>query len=154
MGRKKAPTYRIVVAESAMPRDGRIIENIGHYNPRTEPMTLSVDRGRALYWLENGATPTDTVKSLLKRAGVFRPEEESAVADAAAAVVETAKKVGGAAKAAASAAAREAREAASSVAEAVSDAVDAVTGGEGEATDASETPAAGESAPAEEEQKA
>ena len=73
MGRKKAPSYRIVVAESSMPRDGRFVASIGHYNPRTEPITLKVDRERALYWLDKGAKPTDTARSLLKRAGVFGP---------------------------------------------------------------------------------
>ena len=73
MGRKKAPTYRIVVAETTMPRDGRFVASIGHYNPRTEPLTLQVDRDRALFWLDQGAIPTDTAKSLLKRAGVFGP---------------------------------------------------------------------------------
>ncbi len=91
MGRKDAPTYRIVVAESSMPRDGRFVANIGHYNPRTEPMTLVVDRVQALQWLEKGALPTDTVRSLLTRAGVFKPEAESPVA----VVVETVKKAAG-----------------------------------------------------------
>jgi small subunit ribosomal protein S16 len=101
MGRKNAPTYRIVVAESSMPRDGRIVASIGHYNPRTEPLTLVVDRSKALHWLESGARPTETAKALLKRAGIFRPEEESVVVEAAEAVVEGAKKAGGAAKGAA-----------------------------------------------------
>jgi small subunit ribosomal protein S16 len=91
MGRKNAPTYRIVVAESSMPRDGRIIESIGHYNPRTEPLTLSVDRAKALGWMERGAQPTDTAMALLKRAGVFRPEEEGVVATVAAAAARGAK---------------------------------------------------------------
>src|SRR5690606_9890314 len=105
MGRRNAPTYRIVVAESSMPRDGRIIESIGHYNPRTDPLTLAVDRNRALHWLDKGATPTDTVHALLKRAGVFKPESELTVAAAAAAVVATAKKAGRAVKGAAAKAA-------------------------------------------------
>ena len=73
MGRKKAPTYRLVVAESSMPRDGRFVAAIGHYNPRTEPLTLVVDREKALFWIGQGAVPTDTAKSLMKRAGVFGP---------------------------------------------------------------------------------
>ena len=88
MGRKKAPTYRIVVAENHMPRDGRFVEIIGHYNPRTEPMTLVVKDGRARHWLSVGAKPTDTVRSLLKRAGVY--EEPSAIETAASAVASAA----------------------------------------------------------------
>jgi small subunit ribosomal protein S16 len=101
MGRRNAPTYRIVVAESSMPRDGRIIASIGHYNPRTEPLTLSVDRARALEWLEKGARPTDTANALLKKAGIFRPEEEGVVATVTAAAKKGAKRVTGATKAAA-----------------------------------------------------
>lgn len=115
MGRRNAPTYRIVVAESSMPRDGRIVENIGHYNPRTEPMTLAVDRSRALHWIGSGAVPTETVKSLLKKAGVFKPEEESVVERAAHAVSDTAKKAAKAAKTAASKAAEAAEDAAEKV---------------------------------------
>ncbi|MBA2670190.1 MAG: 30S ribosomal protein S16, partial [Gemmatimonadetes bacterium] len=62
MGRKKAPTYRLVVAESSMPRDGRFVANIGHYNPRTQPITLVVDRAQALQWMAKGAMPTDTAR--------------------------------------------------------------------------------------------
>jgi small subunit ribosomal protein S16 len=100
MGRKKAPTYRIVVAESSMPRDGRFVANLGHYNPRTEPMTLVVDREKTLGWLEQGATATDTVNSLLKRAGVFKEPSVietavEAVKDAAEEVVNTVKETAG-----------------------------------------------------------
>ena len=70
MGRKKAPHYRIVVAESTMPRDGRFVATVGHYNPTTSPETLKVDREKANAWLDKGAVPTDTVRSLLRRAGV------------------------------------------------------------------------------------
>ena len=73
MGRKKAPTYRIVVAESSSPRDGRFVANLGHYNPRTEPATLVVDRERSLQWLAKGAVATETVEALLRKAGVFGP---------------------------------------------------------------------------------
>ena len=69
-GAKKAPTYRVVVADSRSPRDGRFIEEIGHYNPRTEPVEIVINEERAKVWLKNGAQPTDTVKSLLKKAGV------------------------------------------------------------------------------------
>ena len=71
MGAKKAPYYRIVVADSHFPRDGRFIEEIGTYNPLTEPSEIKVDAERALTWIKNGAQPTDTVKNLLKRAGVI-----------------------------------------------------------------------------------
>jgi small subunit ribosomal protein S16 len=71
MGAKKQPSYRIVVAESRSPRDGRFIETIGIYNPKTEPMTLRVDAERARHWLDRGAQPTDTVRSLLVRVGVI-----------------------------------------------------------------------------------
>ena len=71
LGAKKAPYYRIVVADSRAPRDGRFIEEIGTYNPLTEPSTVTVDAERAQYWVKNGAQPTDTVKTLLKKAGVL-----------------------------------------------------------------------------------
>jgi small subunit ribosomal protein S16 len=71
MGAKRQPSYRIVVAESRSPRDGRFIETVGIYNPKTEPMTLRVDAERAKYWLEHGAQPTDTVRSLLVRVGAM-----------------------------------------------------------------------------------
>jgi small subunit ribosomal protein S16 len=70
MGAKRQPSYRIVVAESSSPRDGRFVETIGIYNPKTQPMTLRVDNERARYWLDRGAQPTDTVRSLLVRTGV------------------------------------------------------------------------------------
>ena len=71
MGAKKAPYYRIVVADSRSPRDGRCIEEIGTYNPLTEPTTLTVDVEKAQQWIKNGAQPTDTVKALLKKANVL-----------------------------------------------------------------------------------
>ncbi len=70
MGAKKAPFYRIVVADSRSPRDGRFIEEIGYYNPCTEPSEIKVDVEKAQKWLKNGAQPTDTVKVLLKKSGV------------------------------------------------------------------------------------
>ena len=69
-GAKKAPTYRVIVADSRSPRDGRFIEEIGHYNPRTEPVQIVINEERAKVWLKNGAQPTETVKSLLKKAGI------------------------------------------------------------------------------------
>ncbi|HJD23483.1 MAG TPA: 30S ribosomal protein S16 [Firmicutes bacterium] len=70
MGAKKNPFYRIVVADSRYPRDGRFIEEIGYYNPQTEPAEIKVDAEKAQKWMANGAQPTDTVKVLLKKAGV------------------------------------------------------------------------------------
>ena len=71
MGAKKAPYYRIVVAASRSPRDGRCIEEIGTYNPLTAPATVTVDVEKAQTWIKNGAQPTDTVRGLLKNAGVL-----------------------------------------------------------------------------------
>ena len=71
MGAKKAPFYRIVVADSRSPRDGRCIEEIGTYNPLNQPATVTVDVEKAQTWIKNGAQPTDTVRSLLKNAGVL-----------------------------------------------------------------------------------
>lgn len=71
MGAKKAPFYRIVVADSRSPRDGRCIEEIGTYNPLTEPATITVDGEKAKAWIQNGAQPTDTVRGLLKKSGVL-----------------------------------------------------------------------------------
>ena len=71
MGAKKAPYYRIIVADSRSPRDGRCIEEIGSYDPLTEPATIAVDAEKAQQWIKNGAQPTDTVKALLKKANVL-----------------------------------------------------------------------------------
>ena len=71
MGAKKAPFYRIVVADSRSPRDGRCIEEIGSYDPLTNPATIQVDGEKALAWIKNGAQPTDTVRGLLKKANVL-----------------------------------------------------------------------------------
>ena len=71
MGAKKAPYYRIIVADSRSPRDGRCIEEIGTYDPLTEPATITVDAEKAQQWIKNGAQPTDTVKALLKKANVL-----------------------------------------------------------------------------------
>ena len=70
-GAKKAPYYRIVVADSRSPRDGRCIEEIGTYDPLTNPATVTVDAEKAQAWIKNGAQPTDTVKALLKKANVL-----------------------------------------------------------------------------------
>jgi len=71
MGKKKAPTYRVVVADSRSPRDGRFIEEIGFYNPGTEPATVQIDAEKASKWISNGAVPTETVRSLLKKSGII-----------------------------------------------------------------------------------
>ena len=71
MGAKKAPFYRIVVADSRYPRDGRFIEEIGTYNPVVSPVEIKVDAEKAKQWITNGAQPTDTVKALLKKEGVL-----------------------------------------------------------------------------------
>ena len=68
---KKAPSYRVVVADARSPRDGRIIENIGWYNPRVEPSAINIDEQKALAWLKNGAQPTESVTLLLKRVGIM-----------------------------------------------------------------------------------
>ncbi|HAH78382.1 MAG TPA: 30S ribosomal protein S16, partial [Ruminococcaceae bacterium] len=71
VGAKKAPFYRIVVADSRFPRDGRFIEEIGYYNPLTDPSVVKVDADKAKAWIANGAQPTDTVKTLFKKNGVL-----------------------------------------------------------------------------------
>ena len=71
MGAKKSPFYRIVAADSRSPRDGRFIENVGTYNPITEPAEVKIDEEVAMKWLKNGAIPTDTVRDLLKREGIL-----------------------------------------------------------------------------------
>jgi len=71
MGAKKNPFYRIVVADSRSPRDGRFIEELGTYNPLADPAEIKVDADRAKYWVSTGAQPTETVKTLLKKAEVL-----------------------------------------------------------------------------------
>ena len=70
LGAKKAPFYRVVVADSRYPRDGRFIEEIGYYNPLTNPVEIKIDAEKAAKWISNGAQPTETVKSLLKKTGI------------------------------------------------------------------------------------
>lgn len=77
VGAKKQPSYRIVVADKDAPRDGRFIENIGYFNPRTEPETVEMDTDRALYWLSVGAQPSEAVARLLKSKGVYAALEAS-----------------------------------------------------------------------------
>ena len=71
MGAKKQPTYRFVVADARAPRDGRFIEILGHYNPRTEPRTVEVDENKAKEWLAKGAQPSDTVRRLFAEKGIM-----------------------------------------------------------------------------------
>ena len=71
MGAKKAPHNRIVVADSRYPRDGRFIEEVGYYNPMTNPAEVKIDAEKAKKWISNGAQPTDTVRDLLKKSGVL-----------------------------------------------------------------------------------
>ena len=81
IGAKKQPHYRVVIVDQRKTRDGRTVEDIGYYNPRTEPSTIQVDEDRALHWLMVGAQPSDTVRSILKQAGVmetFRRARQSA----------------------------------------------------------------------------
>ena len=72
MGAKKQPFYRVVVADSRSPRDGRFLDTIGTYNPRTEPVAIDIDREKTLKWLEEGALPTDSARSLLSQAGIWQ----------------------------------------------------------------------------------
>ena len=71
MGAKKAPFYRVIVADSRSPRDGRFIETVGTYNPLTTPAEIKIDEEKAIKWLNNGAIPTDTVKNLFSKAGIM-----------------------------------------------------------------------------------
>ena len=80
VGRKNAPMYRIVIADSKSPRDGRFIEIIGQYAPRSAQGGLNVDTARATYWLDVGAQPSDTVRSLLRKAGVLKARHEARLA--------------------------------------------------------------------------
>ncbi|MEE1064572.1 MAG: 30S ribosomal protein S16 [Acutalibacteraceae bacterium] len=72
MGAKRAPFYRVVVADSKYPRDGRFIDEIGTYNPMTEPAEINIDAEKAAKWIANGAQPTDTVKDLFKKNGIIK----------------------------------------------------------------------------------
>jgi small subunit ribosomal protein S16 len=77
VGRKKQPSYRIVVIEKQNAREGSFVELLGHYDPRTEPATIKVDQDKARAWLAKGATPSDTVRSLLKKVGVFQTPDQA-----------------------------------------------------------------------------
>lgn len=80
MGAKKAPFYRIVVADSRSPRDGRFIESIGYYDSTVEPATVKIDADKAVEWLGKGAQPTDTVKALFRKDGVMKKFAEAKAA--------------------------------------------------------------------------
>jgi small subunit ribosomal protein S16 len=73
MGAKKKPFYRVIVADSRSPRDGKFIEELGYYDPLKKPVEIKIDEERAVKWLADGAQPTDTVKSLFKKAGIPKP---------------------------------------------------------------------------------
>jgi small subunit ribosomal protein S16 len=77
IGAKKSPFYRIVVADSRSPRDGKFIEEIGTYNPLTEPAKISIDEEKALEWMQKGAKPSDTVRSLFSKAGLMTKLHDS-----------------------------------------------------------------------------
>ena len=83
VGKTKAPSYRVVIADARSPRDGRIIENIGWYNPLVEPSAIKIDEEKALYWLKVGAQPTESVTLLLKRTGVMERFEQTKSSTAA-----------------------------------------------------------------------
>ena len=85
-GRKRSPSYRIVVTDSRSPRDGKFLEIIGQYAPRTGEQALNLDVARANYWMDNGAQPSDTVRSLLRKAGVLKVRHEERLAKKNAAV--------------------------------------------------------------------
>ena len=85
MGAKKQPFYRVVVADSRSPRDGRFLDTIGTYNPRTEPAAIDIDREKTMKWLEEGALPTDSARALLSRAGIWQEFKTGAPAEAGAA---------------------------------------------------------------------
>ena len=88
MGKKKTPSYRVVVADARSPRDGRIIENLGWYNPLVEPSAIHIDEEKALRWLKNGAQPTESVAQLLKRTGILARFEQTKAVVAAPPVTE------------------------------------------------------------------
>ena len=81
VGRKKSPMYRIVVADSKSPRDGKFLEIVGQYQPRTGEKAINLDADRVNYWLNVGAQPTDTVRSLLRKAGLLKQRHETRLAE-------------------------------------------------------------------------
>lgn len=79
MGAKQRPFYRIVAADARSPRDGRFLEVVGTYNPITNPAEIKIDEERAMYWLNNGAIPTETVKNLFSKEGIMKKFAESKI---------------------------------------------------------------------------
>src|SRR5687768_14592384 len=127
VGSKKRPAYRVVVADSRAPRDGRHVDIVGQYNPMTKPSSVNIDVERAVKWLRNGAEPTDRVRVLLRHSGVLKAHEEARLADKRArkeapAPVRAAKQAAGAATDAAKTAFKVIVKRAAGAAEAVSDA--------------------------------
>jgi small subunit ribosomal protein S16 len=100
MGAKKRPFYRVVVADSRSPRDGRFIENIGRYHPLSDPSVIEIDEERALHWLGEGAQPTDSVRNLLDKAGIWQKFSTAPVGEKPKAGARTAAARASAAKAA------------------------------------------------------
>jgi small subunit ribosomal protein S16 len=92
VGMKGAPSYRVVIAEASSPRDGRIIESIGWYNPLTEPSTIKIDGDKARHWLSVGAQPTESTRSLLQRAGIIERAASGEKAEAEAPAAKPKKK--------------------------------------------------------------
>ena len=82
MGAKKHPFYRLVVADSRSPRDGRFIEHLGYYDPMTEPVQVKIDADKVIRWLQQGAQPSDAARSLLKREGILERRAEKPTASA------------------------------------------------------------------------
>ena len=155
MGAKKAPFYRIVVADSRYPRDGRFIEEIGYYDPTKHPALIKIDGDRAKYWIGTGAQPSDTVKALMVKAGILEKQpykgKEQAAAPAAADTADEAAAVEEAVVEAAEEAVAEA--VAEAVEEAVAEAVvEAVEEAVAEAVEEAVAEAAGEAAAAESEE--
>jgi len=93
-GKHKAPSYRVVVADARSPRDGRIVESIGWYNPLTDPSTIEINEEKALKWLQVGAQPTEPVVSLLRRKGIYQKFEEQVAARKGKTTTATAEKTG------------------------------------------------------------
>jgi small subunit ribosomal protein S16 len=89
VGKKKAPSYRVVVADARSPRDGRIIESLGWYNPLVEPSAIHIDEEKALKWLSVGAQPTESAASLLKRTGIMERFEQTKSTATTAAATQT-----------------------------------------------------------------
>ncbi len=81
MGRKKKPFYRVIVADKREPRQGRLVDDLGYYNPMTDPAQVQINEEKALIWLKNGAEPTETARSLLSKAGILKKFHESRVAE-------------------------------------------------------------------------